>query len=152
VKDPRVYAAHILECLQRIQRYCEGGKHAFFSSALIQDAVERNFEIIGEAAKRIPEDYRSQHSAVPGRGLAGLRDILIRQYESVDLEKVWEVVEQQVSQISETLASILPPLTNSKLRLPTKHHLMTDDDLQDLNIFTLSITPIHHTLSNRLRW
>lgn len=117
MKDPRVYAAHILECLQRIQRYCQGGKQEFYSSELIQDAVARNFEIIGEAAKRISEDYRDEHPSIPWRGLAGFRDILIHQYESVELERVWEVVEQQVAQISESLEGILPPLDELEAEL-----------------------------------
>ncbi len=51
-KDPRVYLAHILECIQKIERFTEGGKERFLRDELIQDAVLRNFEIIGEAAKR----------------------------------------------------------------------------------------------------
>jgi len=57
VKDPRVYLAHILECIARIESYVAKGKDSFFAESLIQDAVIRNFEIIGEAAKRMPDAY-----------------------------------------------------------------------------------------------
>jgi uncharacterized protein with HEPN domain len=56
-KDPRVYLEQILERIERILQYTDGGKEAFFADLLIQDAVIRNFEIIGEAAKRIPENH-----------------------------------------------------------------------------------------------
>ena len=54
-KDPRVYLAQILERIKRILAYTAEGKEAFFADARTQDAVIRNFEVIGEAAKRIPE-------------------------------------------------------------------------------------------------
>lgn len=54
-KDPRVYLAHILECAQKIERYTKGGEKEFHNDTMLQDAVIRNFEIIGEAAKRVPE-------------------------------------------------------------------------------------------------
>jgi uncharacterized protein with HEPN domain len=50
--DPRVYLAHILECAEKIQRYIKSGEEAFQRDTMIQDAVIRNFEVIGEAAKR----------------------------------------------------------------------------------------------------
>lgn len=61
-KDPRVYLAHILECAQKIERYTKGGEKEFHNDTMLQDAVIRNFEIIGEAAKRVPEAYRKTHS------------------------------------------------------------------------------------------
>ena len=57
-KDPRIYMTHILERIGRISSYTAGGKEAFFDDPLVQDAVVRNLEVIGEAAKRIPDDYR----------------------------------------------------------------------------------------------
>jgi uncharacterized protein with HEPN domain len=76
-KDPRVYLAQISERIDRILEYTAEGKDAFLADARTQDAVIRNFEVIGEAAKRIPEGYRKEHAMVPWRELAGFRDILI---------------------------------------------------------------------------
>lgn len=72
-KDPRVYLAHILECAAKIERYTQGGKQQFLKDEMIQDAVIRNFEIIGEAAKRVPAAYRKVHPEVPWRLMAGFR-------------------------------------------------------------------------------
>ena len=109
-KDPRVYLAHILECIQKIERFTADGKGRFLSDELIQDAVLRNFEVIGEAAKRIDDAYRAAHPAIPWRALAGLRDVLIHPYEGVDLERVWAVVEGDLPGLKGAIAALLPPL------------------------------------------
>jgi uncharacterized protein with HEPN domain len=60
-RDPRVYLAQILERAERIERYVGKGEEAFQQDTMIQDAVIRNFEVIGEAIKRLPDKYRSRH-------------------------------------------------------------------------------------------
>ena len=109
-KDPRVYLAHILECIQKIERFTQGGKERFLQDELIQDAVLRNFEVIGEAAKRLDEAYRATHPEIPWRAIAGLRDVLIHQYEGVDRNKVWAIVEKDLPGLKQSIASLLPPL------------------------------------------
>jgi uncharacterized protein with HEPN domain len=109
-KDPRVYLAHILECIERIERFTRGGREDFFREVLIQDAVIRNVEIIGEAAKRVDDDYRATHPQIPWRGMTALRDVLIHQYEGVELGKVWAVVERNLPQLKQAIKEILPPL------------------------------------------
>jgi uncharacterized protein with HEPN domain len=85
-RDPRVYLAHILECADRIERYLGQDREAFLRDTMVQDAVIRNFEVIGEATKRIPEQFRVVHAAIPWRLMAGCRDVLIHDYEGVDSE------------------------------------------------------------------
>ena len=109
-KDPRVYLAHILECIEKIERFTKDGKERFFNDELIQDAVLRNFEVMGEAAKRLDDAYRAAHPEIPWRALAGLRDVLIHQYEGVDLERVWAIVEQELPGLKQAIAALLPPL------------------------------------------
>jgi uncharacterized protein with HEPN domain len=109
-KDPRVYVAHILECIDKIERFTADGRERFFQEAMVQDAVLRNLEVIGEAAKRLDDAYRAAHPGVPWRALAGLRDVLIHQYEGVDLEKVWAIVEKELPPLRGAIAAMLPPL------------------------------------------
>lgn len=109
-KDPRVYLAHILECADKIESFVAGDRARFMQNQMVHDAVLRNFEIIGEAAKRLDEAYRAAHPEIPWRTLAGLRDVLIHQYEGVDLARVWEIVERDLPGLRAAIAGLLPPL------------------------------------------
>lgn len=109
-KDPRVYLAHILECAQKIELFTADGKGRFLRDRMVQDAVMRNFEVIGEAAKRLDDGYRTAHPEIPWRALAGLRDVLIHQYEGVDPERVWAIVERELPSLREAITALLPPL------------------------------------------
>jgi uncharacterized protein with HEPN domain len=109
-KDPRVYLAHILECAQKIERYTKGGQKRFLEDTMTQDAVIRNFEIMGEAAKRVPETYRRRHREIPWRLMAGFRDVLIHAYEGVDLNRVWRIVRDDLQVVKEAIEKLLPPL------------------------------------------
>jgi uncharacterized protein with HEPN domain len=105
-----VYLAHILECIGKIERFTVTGKTRFLADDMVQDAVLRNFEVIGEAVKRLDETYRVAHPEISWRALAGLRDVLIHQYERVDLERVWTLVEKEVPQLKRVIVALLPPL------------------------------------------
>jgi uncharacterized protein with HEPN domain len=76
-KDPRVYLVHIVECAAKIRFYISTGEESFQRDTMIQDAVIRNFEVIGQAIKRLPDEYRSSHPEIPWRLMAGFRDVLI---------------------------------------------------------------------------
>jgi uncharacterized protein with HEPN domain len=73
--------------------FTSGGEDDFRASPLIQAAVVRNLEIVGEAAKQLPQDFRDEHPTVPWREMTGMRDLLIHAYHRVDLDLVWSTVE-----------------------------------------------------------
>jgi uncharacterized protein with HEPN domain len=116
-KDPRVYLAHIMECIDRIRDYTTQGREAFLVSRLTQDAVIRNLEIIGEAARRVPEHYRQAHPHIPWREMAGLRNVLIHEYEGVDINRVWLIIENELPPVRAHLAALLPPLEQLEAEL-----------------------------------
>ena len=97
VRDDQVYLAHIIDALQQIIAYTEGmDDTAFLGSRLVQDAVIRQFEIIGEATKNLSEQFTAHHPHLPWKDLAGFRDKLIHQYFGVDLAIVWRSVIDDV--------------------------------------------------------
>ena len=107
-KDPIIYIEHISECISRIKIYTEGLDEAgFLQNNLIQDAVIRNFEIIGEATKNINEDFRSKYSEIEWKKIAGMRDKLIHDYIGVDLWAVWGVVENIIPTLDIKIKEII---------------------------------------------
>lgn len=110
MKDDRLYLIHILESLGKIEDYTRGGRDAFMDSPMVQDAVIRNFEVIGEAVKQIPDSLKLEHPEVPWRRIAGLRDVLIHQYMSVDLDAVWAIVDGELPEFRQVVAGILARL------------------------------------------
>jgi uncharacterized protein with HEPN domain len=107
VRDDRLYLINIKEAVDRIQHYVEDGREAFSTSTLIQDAVLRNFQTIGQSAGRISDDLRKRHSDVDWRGIVGFRNVLVHDYLGVDLDRVWQVVERDLPELEQQIALIL---------------------------------------------
>jgi uncharacterized protein with HEPN domain len=105
IQEDPVYLGDILHCIHNIAAYTHAGEAEFFQSSLIQDAVARKFEIIGEATKRLSPELRQAHSNIPWRRMAGFRDILIHSYMNINLANVWQAVQEIVSLEAE-IASI----------------------------------------------
>jgi uncharacterized protein with HEPN domain len=91
-----LYLDHIAERIRRIEARATKGRTAFEQSHILQDAVIRNFEVIGEAAKQLSPDLRARYDAVPWRRVAGFRDVLIHNDMGVDLNEVWNVIEKDL--------------------------------------------------------
>jgi uncharacterized protein with HEPN domain len=107
MKDDRLYLIHIWECIQRIESYSIEGKSAFMASIMMQDAIIRNFEIIGEATKHLSMDMRQSNPEIQWRELAGFRDVLIHNYMGVDLVEVWNIIENELPKIKNSLEPIM---------------------------------------------
>ena len=88
-----LYLRHILDAIQKIEHYVEVGHDEFLAESLRHDAVIRQIEIIGEAAKRLSPQVIGRSPDVPWRQVAGMRDVLIHHYMGVDLERVWNVIQ-----------------------------------------------------------
>ena len=83
MKDDRLYLHHMLERCQRITRFIAPGREAFMHSDEIQDAVIRNVEVIGEAAKRVSTETRALLPVLDWKAICGMRDVLIHHYVGV---------------------------------------------------------------------
>lgn len=110
-KDPRIYLVQIVECADRILDFTAAGESRFRSDVMVQAAVIRMFQVMGEAAKRVPDDFRSAHPSVPWRQMASFRDVLVHDYEAVDLDLVWAVIEKDLKSTRSRVKELLPPMS-----------------------------------------
>lgn len=101
------YLDDILDAADKIERYTTSMDYdEFVTDEKTVDAVLRNFEVIGEAAKNIPEDVRQEYSDVPWSEMAGMRDKLIHGYATVELQIVWMTVEEEIPMLGEKVETI----------------------------------------------
>jgi len=103
----RLYLEEILECIANIRDYTKTGRESFFASRMMQDAVIRNIEIIGEATRNVPEELKATESAVPWRNIAAMRNLLIHRYFRIDLDRVWDVVQRDLDELEAAVKRLL---------------------------------------------
>jgi len=110
-RNSKLYLKDILEAIEKINNYTKNLSFEEFSqNTMIVDAVIRNFEIIGEATKHIPEEIRKFHSKIPWKEMAGMRDKMIHEYFGVDLEIVWKTIKIRLPQILPLLEQVYDSL------------------------------------------
>lgn len=111
------YLLHMLEFLDRIQEYTAGvSQEAFFASQLLQDAVIRNIEITGEAAKQLLDvapEFSKTHPEIPFAQVYGMRNRVAHAYALVSPHVIWETVRQEVPELRAQIASVLKSLNDS---------------------------------------
>jgi uncharacterized protein with HEPN domain len=107
MKDDGVYLDHIIAAIAKIESFTKGISQKDFSqSVLIQDAVIRNFEIIGEATKQLSVEFTQNHPKIPWQNMAGMRDKLIHDYIDVDLDVVWETIISDLPFLKNLISNI----------------------------------------------
>ena len=97
----------IWESIEKIERYTEGmTQDNFQSDEKTTDAVVRNFEIIGEAAGRLPEDFTSRYSEIEWVKIIGLRNRIVHEYFGVDLQIIWQILKKDIPAFKASLKNI----------------------------------------------
>ncbi len=107
MKEDKAYLEHILDAIAKVEQYTADGRDAFMADGKTQDAVVRNFEIIGEATKRLSEDLRNKHPEIPWKHAAGFRDVLSHDDMSIDLTIVWNVIDSRLPALREAVRELL---------------------------------------------
>lgn len=107
-KDDTIFIRHMLDAINLIESYLQNKDYKDFkNNRMLQDAVIREIEIIGEAAKNVSADFRKKYPDIPWRSIAGMRDKLIHGYFGIDLGAVWDTAIKDLPRLKRMLMSIL---------------------------------------------
>lgn len=110
-RDLRLFLYDILEAIEKVERYVAGlSFEQFEANEMVVDAVVRNLEIIGEAARYIPADVRDQYPAIEWSRVVGFRNIVIHTYFAVDVEIVWTIATQRLAELKSVIQLMLEDL------------------------------------------
>ncbi len=106
-REPKVYLRDILDSIRKIEQYkAKVDQATFKENELVQDGIIRNLEIIGEAVKNMPDSMKRSEQ-LDWMKIAGLRDVLIHGYFTVDLDIVWDIVQNKVPELKAEILAII---------------------------------------------
>jgi uncharacterized protein with HEPN domain len=106
-----VYIKDILQNMRDAEQFIQGMTYEqFVADKKTVNAILRSIEVIGEAAKRVPDDVRAQYPQIPWKEMAGMRDKVIHLYFSVDNETVWLVVKEHIPSLQPLIEQIVRDL------------------------------------------
>ena len=104
------YLIDILEAAKLALAYVSGkSKGEFLEDNQCQDAVIRRLEIIGEAARRISDETRARYRKLPWKAMVGMRNVMIHEYDDIDLVIVWDTVQNDLPRLIAALEEVVPP-------------------------------------------
>lgn len=107
-RDVDVFLQDIVEACSKVAKYTSNMDYdSFIDNELIVDAVIKNILVIGEVVKNVPHSYREMHRGIEWRKMAGMRDMLIHGYFSVNYQILWDVVEHKLPELKTQVLSIM---------------------------------------------
>ena len=108
MNDYRLHLIHISECISRIEEYVGGrNREQFLGSTMVQDAVVRNLQVLAESTQRLPDTVKSAHPEVQWREIAGFRNVLVHDYLGLNVERVWEVIQNDLPDLKRKIDAML---------------------------------------------
>ncbi len=112
MKDGRVYLIHIRDCINRIKQYTIEGKEVFLNDIKTQDAVLRNIQVMCESVQKLPNNWKEAYPEMEWSNIAGFRNRLTHEYLSVDLDIVWNVIENYLPSLERTIEAMVQKFWN----------------------------------------
>ncbi|MCX5895579.1 MAG: DUF86 domain-containing protein [Proteobacteria bacterium] len=107
-RDWKILFEDILEAIEKIEQYTKGiTRKKFVGNSMIIDAVVRNMEIIGEASKNVSPAIQKKYVHIPWHKLAGIRNRIVHEYFGVDLNIIWFIVKNELSQLKQLISDAL---------------------------------------------
>jgi uncharacterized protein with HEPN domain len=101
----------MLEASEKVQRFLKNKTFEdFLRDDMLRAAVERNIEIIGEAARRISDELKQEHPEIPWRKIIAQRNVLIHEYDDIDYKQIWEVATFHLRRLIDQVKPLIPPL------------------------------------------
>ena len=106
-KNYQIYILDMLEAIEKIQEYTDGLTEVEFSqNLLVQDAVVRRFQIIGEAASRVPGELREKFIIIPRKKIIAFRNLIIHDYAMVKYTEIWRVIQDELPKLQKQLVVV----------------------------------------------
>lgn len=116
------YLKHILNSIQLILNYTKGiSEREFLNNQLVKDAVARNFEIIGEATKKLTKEFRGKYPEFEWVKMSGMRDKLIHDYFGIDYVIVWDTIREILPNLDQSIAELIKEETDLPPNRGIKH-------------------------------
>ena len=107
-RDDTVYLRHILDAIESIEDYTRGmSENEFLSNSMAHDAVVRQIEIIGEAARNVSYEFQTKHSNLPWGKMTGIRNKIIHEYFNINYAIVWDTVNDDLPILKKSIKKIL---------------------------------------------
>ena len=104
------YLWDIRQSARQIQRFVQGAtRESFLGNEILQSAVARPLEIIGEASRKVSAETRAAHPEIPWSKMIGLRNLLIHQYFMINLDTIWNSIEQDIPVLVQNVEPLVPP-------------------------------------------
>ncbi|MEO8008973.1 MAG: DUF86 domain-containing protein [Betaproteobacteria bacterium] len=106
-REWRFYVADMREFCARVTEYTDGlSREDFEKTRLVYDATLRNLELIGEAARNVPEEVRAKALDIPWRRVIAVRNILIHGYLGIDNDVIWDIVQNEIGKLQRALEKL----------------------------------------------
>lgn len=108
-KNDAAYLWDMLDACQTVRQVVTGVTyHDFERSEVLKRAIERFIEIIGEAARHVSDEMKSEHPEIPWRGIISQRHVIAHEYDEIQYERIWRIATIRVPELIELLTPLVP--------------------------------------------